>query len=298
MTSLSTKVNEIENIIYGFAPPEEGFAKTVYEAMNYSLKAGGKRLRPMLMMETFSMAGGSDGMLKCLHPFMAAIEMIHTYSLIHDDLPALDNDDLRRGKPTNHVVYGEDMAILAGDGLLNFAFETALKAKDYVSTPEDAFLVLEALSILAKKAGIYGMIGGQVVDVEMTGKEMSEAQLAYVYENKTGALIEASMMIGAVLAGANPKDVKAIEGCASNIGLAFQIQDDLLDLLGDAETLGKPTLSDEENGKVTYVTINGVEKSKKDVADLSRKAVETLQSFPNRNEFLEDLILSLINRDK
>ena len=221
--------------------------------------------------------------------------MIHTHSLIHDDLPALDNDEYRRGRKTSHVVFGEAMAILAGDALLNYAFETACKAFELEPADQN---VARAFTILAKKAGVNGMIGGQVVDVEMTGKQMSGDQLHFVYENKTGALIEASMMIGAVLAGATEDELKQVEMIASDIGLAFQIQDDLLDILGDSAVLGKPVCSDEENGKVTYVTVHGLEESKKDVAEISKRAVTRLDQLPYKNEFLDELILELINRKK
>lgn len=289
---LELRTKEVEAIIYAYAPAEKGFQKTIYEAMNYSFMAGGKRLRPLFMLETYRLFGGAGTLVE---PFMAAIEMIHTYSLIHDDLPALDNDDYRRGKKTSHVVFGEAMAILAGDALLNYAFETACKAFTMEPGNEN---VGKAFTILAAKAGVNGMIGGQVVDVEMTGKRMSGEQLHFVYENKTGALIEASMMIGAVLAGASEEDVRLIESVASDIGMAFQIQDDLLDIIGDSSVLGKPVCSDEENGKVTYVTIHGLEASEQDVANLSKRAVERLHQLSCKNEFLENLILELVNRKK
>ena len=282
---LELRTKEVQDIIYTYAPAEEGFQKTIFTAMNYSFQAGGKRLRPLLMQETYRLFGGTG---KVVEPFMAAIEMIHTYSLIHDDLPALDNDEYRRGRKTSHVVFGEAMAILAGDALLKKAFE--LEPGDQT--------VARAFTILAKKAGVNGMIGGQVVDVEMTGKQMSGDQLHFVYENKTGALIEASMMIGAVLAGATEDELKQVEMIASDIGLAFQIQDDLLDILGDSAVLGKPVCSDEENGKVTYVTVHGLEESKKDVAKISRRAVTRLDQLPYKNEFLDELILELVNRKK
>ena len=284
---------EAEKILTGYLPDREGLQKTIFNAMEYSLMAGGKRIRPILMREAYRLFGGED--MKVIEPFMAAIEMIHTYSLIHDDLPALDNDEYRRGRKTSHVVFGEAMAILAGDALLNYAFETACKA--FELEPGDQ-TVARAFTILAKKAGVNGMIGGQVVDVEMTGKQMSGDQLHFVYENKTGALIEASMMIGAVLAGATEDELKQVEMIASDIGLAFQIQDDLLDILGDSAVLGKPVCSDEENGKVTYVTIHGLEESKKDVAEISKRAVTRLDQLPYKNEFLDELILELVNRKK
>jgi geranylgeranyl diphosphate synthase type II len=301
---IKLRAKEAEDIIYKYMPEETGFQKTIFQAMNYSITAGGKRIRPVLMLETFKLFGGTG---EFIEPFMAAIEMIHTYSLIHDDLPALDNDDYRRGRKTSHVVFGEAMAILAGDALLNYAFETACRAFDMCSNvketeQEDAAALYKrvgkAVTILTSKPGVNGMIGGQVVDVEMTGKTMSPEQLYYVYENKTGALIEASMMIGAILAGASDSDIDKIESIASDIGLAFQIQDDILDVTGDEATLGKPVLSDEENGKLTYVTIHGLEKSQQDVADISKRAVHKLEELPYSNLFLKELIIYLIHRNK
>lgn len=281
-----------EEIIRRYLPKEEGYQKTIFQAMNYSMNAGGKRLRPVLMMETFRLFGGEG---KVVEPFMAAIEMIHTYSLIHDDLPALDNDDYRRGRKTSHIVFGEAMAILAGDALLNYAYETACKAFDMETNHQR---ISKAITILARKPGVYGMIGGQVVDVEMTGKTLTKEQLLYIYENKTGALIEASMMIGGVLAGASEAELEEIEKIGSDIGLAFQIQDDILDVIGDSELLGKPILSDEENGKQTYVTIYGVDKAKEKVAELSNQAVARLSALPYENSFLRELLIALINRDR
>ena len=281
---------EAEDIIYKYLPKEEGLQKRVFEAMNYSITAGGKRLRPVLMLETYRLFGGSG---EVIEPFMAAIEMIHTYSLIHDDLPALDNDDYRRGRKTSHVVFGEAMAILAGDALLNYAYETACKAFDMNA---DVSLVAKALQVLASKPGVYGMIGGQVLDVLMTGHTMNEEQLYFVYENKTGALIEASMVIGAILAGADDEAINAVSGIASDVGHAFQIQDDLLDILGDSSIIGKPVRSDLDNGKVTYVTVHGIEKAQQDVRVLSERAVNELEKLGYRNDFLKDLIISLVSR--
>ena len=230
---------------------------------------------------------------------MAALEMIHTYSLVHDDLPAMDNDEYRRGRKTTWVVYGEAMAILAGDGLLNFAFETAIKAFDCV-TPEGMPRVAEAMAVLGRKAGIYGMIGGQTADIEAEDRQgpLTSEQLLFIHEHKTAALIQAAMMIGGILGGADRNEIKLLEKCAYNIGIAFQIQDDVLDVIGDSQELGKQVGSDEQNHKQTYVTIYGLEKSMEDVEKLSKEAVEILQSFSQRNEFLEALILDLIHRRK
>lgn len=290
--NISDRAKHASEIVCSYLPPVQGFARTVCEAMAYSVEAGGKRLRPILMEETYKLFGGTSSVIE---PFMAAIEMIHTYSLIHDDLPALDNDDYRRGRKTSHVVFGEAMAILAGDALLNYAYETACKA---FAMDTDVKKVADAMCILASKPGIYGMIGGQVVDVEMTGKTLSREQLEYVYENKTGALIEASMMIGATLAGADDSQLEKIRRIASDVGMAFQIQDDILDICGDSALLGKPTRSDEENGKVTYVTIHGIEESSKYVNMLSERAVKGLEEIGGDHEFLKELIVWLIHRDR
>ena len=287
--SLHTK--EVEQIIEKYLPKEEGFQKKVIEAMNYSFLAGGKRLRPMLMLETYRLFGGKG---KVIEPFMAAIEMIHTYSLVHDDLPAMDNDAMRRGKPTTHKAFGEAMAILAGDGLLNFAYETAALA--FQMEPQNV-RVGEAFAVLAKKAGIYGMVGGQTVDVQTDkGEEITREKLDFIYRLKTGALLEASMMIGAVLAGASDEEIREVETMASEVGLAFQIQDDILDVTSTQEELGKPVLSDEKNQKTTYVTLEGLEKAKQDVKEISDRAAGRLAGLPGKNEFLYDIIEMLVNR--
>jgi len=291
---LLEKGKEVESVIVSFLPIEEGWAKTVLEAMNYSVCAGGKRLRPMLMAETYKLFGGKD---KVIEPFMAAIEMIHTYSLVHDDLPAMDNDEYRRGRKTTWVMYGDAMAILAGDGLLNYAFETALKSFEMPQT--DLERAAKALSILAKKAGIYGMIGGQTADIEAQNPEIR--QLLYIYEHKTAALIQAAMMVGAVLAGANDDQMKIVEQAAFEIGIAFQIQDDILDVTSTLETLGKPIGSDEKNQKTTYVTLQGLEKASCEQKKLSNHAIELLESLQENgfeNVFLIELIHSLITRIK
>lgn len=292
MERLNEKVTAVEAVIHKYMPKPEGYAKTVLAAMNYTMDAGGKRLRPLLMQEVYKMFGGNG---EEIEPFMAAIEMIHTYSLVHDDLPALDNDDYRRGRKTAHIVYGESMAILAGDALLNYAYETAAKAFDLT---EDLKKATEAYKVLTRKPGIYGMVGGQTADVELTGKALTNDELEYIYENKTGALIEASMMIGAIMGGAADAEVAKIERLAGLVGKAFQIQDDILDIEGNEAELGKPLHSDEENGKVTYVTLHGLLQAKEDVKVLSEEAVAILDAFPQQNTFLHELILSLVNRRK
>ena len=285
--------DEAEQIISSYLPKEEGYQKTVIEAMNYSFLAGGKRLRPILMLETYRLFGGRS---KVIEPFMAAIEMIHTYSLVHDDLPAMDNDEYRRGKKTTHVVYGEAMAILAGDALLTYAFETATKALDI--EPQNPGIG-KAIRILSAKAGIYGMVGGQTVDVESENTcDMTKEKLDFIYRLKTSALIEASMMIGAVLAGATGNEQKIVEEVASKVGLAFQIQDDILDVTSTMEVLGKPIGSDEKNHKSTYATYEGIEKAGRDVADLSEQAIAQMKALVVKNEFLTELLRYLISREK
>lgn len=294
---LKKKSGDVEKIVKRYLPEPKGFQGRVLEAMDYAVSAGGKRLRPLLMAETAALFGDAGESLSC---FMAAIEFIHTYSLIHDDLPALDNDDYRRGRKTTHVVYGEDIAVIAGDGLLNYAFETAFRAFGGAVTVEDYRRIETALSVLGRKAGVYGMIGGQCADLlaERPETMLTEEMLLFIHENKTAALIQAAMMIGAILAGADEKAVRQVERCAGNIGVAFQIQDDILDVTGSLEILGKPTGSDEKNHKLTYVAMHGLEESKKQVEELSRAAVSVLQSFEKRNLFLEKLVEQLIYREK
>lgn len=276
MEELQQKVEHINNVLEKFLPAEEGQQRIIFEAMNYSVRAGGKRLRPILMEETYHMFGGSSAVIE---PFMAAIEMIHTYSLVHDDLPAMDNDEYRRGKKTTHAVYGEAMGILAGDALLNLAYETAAKAFDMEVA--DA-RVARAITVLAKKAGVYGMVGGQVVDVESEKSDdcpITREKLDFIYRLKTGALIESSMMIGAILAGASSDEVSRVEQIAAKLGLAFQIQDDVLDVTSTLEVLGKPVGSDEKNNKATYVTFEGLDKAVSDVERISKEAEEQLLSL-------------------
>ncbi len=284
--------DEIERVIETYLPRETGYQRSVIAAMRYSILAGGKRLRPMLMLETYRLFGGTT---PAIEPFMAAMEMIHTYSLIHDDLPAMDDDDYRRGRPTCHKAYGEAMAILAGDGLLNYAFETALKSADM--EPENPHII-PALRILANSSGLYGMLGGQVVDVESEGLPLDREKLDFIYALKTGALIRASMTIGAVMAGATDDEVGTIGAVADDVGLAFQIRDDILDVESDLATLGKPIGSDEKNAKTTYVTLRGLDAAKEDVERISGRAIETLEALPQKNEFLTELIVSLVSRKK
>lgn len=291
---LKDRVDHIEAILKEYLPKEEGWQKTVIAAMNYSVLAGGKRLRPMLMEETYRLFGGKG---REIEPFMAAIEMIHTYSLVHDDLPAMDNDEYRRGRKTTHVVYGEAMAILAGDGLLNYAFETAMKS---FTMEGDLEKKARALSVLAQKAGIYDMIGGQTADIEAEdlGDQVTTEHLMFIHAHKTSALIEAAMMTGAILAGASQEETAQIEKAAYEIGIAFQIQDDILDVTSTLEMLGKPIGSDAKNHKTTYVTLKGLEESRKEQQELSLHAIETIRSIGYSNDFLMELVTSLITREK
>ena len=295
MEELQQKVEHINDVLEKFLPAEEGQQRIIFEAMNYSVRAGGKRLRPILMEETYHMFGGSSAVIE---PFMAAIEMIHTYSLVHDDLPAMDNDEYRRGKKTTHAVYGEAMGILAGDALLNLAYETAAKA--FGMEVVDA-RGARAFAVLAKKAGVYGMVGGQVVDVESEKSDdcpITREKLDFIYRLKTGALIESSMMIGAILAGASSDEVSSVEQIAAKLGLAFQIQDDVLDVTSTLEVLGKPVGSDEKNNKATYVTFEGLDKAVSDVERISKEAEEQLDDLGYDDAFLKELFEYLIHREK
>ena len=290
---MNQRVCYIEDVLKKFLLEQEGYQKTVIEAANYSLMAGGKRIRPMLMLETYRLFQGQSE--EDIEPFMAAMEMIHTYSLVHDDLPAMDNDEYRRGRKTTHIVYGEAMGILAGDALLNYGFEVATRS---FLKKENLEKAARAFSVLAKKPGIYGMIGGQAADVENCDRPMEQDKLDFIYKLKTGALIEGSMMIGAIMAGATDSQVEQMEEIAQKVGLAFQIQDDILDVIGDEVQIGKPVNSDEKNHKTTYVTLFGIEKAKEEVERLSKEALELLGSFPNQNLFLEELVQFLICREK
>ena len=298
---LQKRTTAIEDLLKQYLPAEEGYQKTVIEAMNYSLMAGGKRLRPMLMQETYRMLGGEDDIIE---PFMAAIEMIHTYSLVHDDLPAMDNDEYRRGRKTTWSVYGDGMGVLAGDGLLNYAFETSFRAFPAYAAgktvDENYPRVAAALNILARKAGIYGMIGGQNADIEAEEQTtpLTTEQILFIHANKTAALIQSAMTIGATLAGATDEEIAALELCAYNVGIAFQIQDDILDVTSTTEQLGKPVHSDEKNEKTTYVTLKGIEQAHKDVERMTEEAIDELKKFPAGDNFLEQLLKSLVYREK
>ena len=296
---LNARAKHVEEVLANYLPEESGTQKTIFEAMNYSLLAGGKRIRPILMEESYKMFSQANGVsTKAINAFMSAMEMIHTYSLVHDDLPAMDNDEYRRGKKTTHAVYGEAMGILTGDALLNYAFETAAEA---FSDEEVNPSYLKAYQVLANKAGAHGMIGGQVVDIEtenMPAEQVSIARLEYIHLLKTAALLESSLMIGAILGGATAEEVAVMECIGRRVGVAFQIQDDILDVTSTMEVLGKPIGSDEKNNKVTYVTLVGLEKAQAEVERLSKEALELVDTLPVQSEFLKETILYLIHREK
>ena len=292
------EVNIVEEIISEYMPKEEGLQKTVFEGMNYAISAGGKRIRPILMYETYKLFGGRSDIIK---PFMAAIEMIHTYSLVHDDMPCVDNDDMRRGKPTTHIVYGETMGLFVGDGLLNLAFETLAKGMDCVdiSDTRQVDTYKRAFQYISKCAGSYGMLAGQVVDKESEDNSNIDLDtIMYLYEKKTAELLRASMVVGAILAGASDSDTDIIDKVATNVGIAFQIQDDILDVIGSEEELGKPIGSDVRNNKSTYIAHVGLDESKEEVRRLTVEAIELLGRLDGKNEFLEEFLTFLINRKK
>ena len=264
---LKIKVDMINNIIKEYLPKEEGMQQRVIEAANYSVEAGGKRIRPLIMLETYRLFGGKDE--KIVYPFMCALECIHSYSLVHDDLPAMDNDDYRRGKLTTHKKYGEDFGVLAGDALLNYAYELMFNSMLTIDNPDLLKNCVKTAQVIAKKAGIYGMVGGQSLDVWLTDKPMNESELEFIFNLKTGALIEGAFMAGAILAGADNSAILDIERAGNMVGVAFQIQDDILDVTSTQEMLGKPVFSDEKNNKTTYVTLYGMDKAKEDVRTLS-----------------------------
>ena len=282
----------IEEYLPALLPSEDCMEGNVIKAMKYSLLAGGKRVRPTLVLAFCESLGGS---VKAALPYACAIEMIHTYSLIHDDLPCMDNDDLRRGKPSNHKVFGEDIALLAGDALQSLAFEVMLRPASLAEAGQNG---AAAAGILAEACGALGMVGGQVIDLETEGGDPDLNTIRMMYLKKTGALIKASCMMGAVLAGADEKALAAAERYGENIGCAFQIVDDILDIESDTQTLGKPVGSDAENGKVNYVTKAGAEMSKKLVDSLTIGANKALEAIPSDTSYLEELALSLSHRIK
>ena len=291
---LALRTQRAEEIIRQYLPPEEGFAARLAASMNYSMLAGGKRLRPVMMWEAWRMFGGSG---KEIEPFMAGMEMIHTHSLIHDDLPAMDDDDLRRGKPTNHKVYGEACAILAGDSLLNRSYEIMLEAmKGFKNIPSSRMAA--AASVIAQAAGNEGMIGGQIADIEGESAEPSMERLQFIHRHKTGALIKAAVLAGAELAGAKGGIKKDLEKFGEQLGLAFQICDDILDVTGDEETLGKPVGSDEKNQKLTYPALVGLEESRRLYREAHAKAVAAIQHYGQRSSALLGIAEELYDRVK
>lgn len=297
---LSARAAAIEEILDRFLPVREGLQQMIMETMEYSVKAGGKRIRPLLMQETFLMFSG-EGEIIC--PFMAAMEFLHTYSLVHDDLPAMDNDEYRRGRKTTWKVYGEGLGVLCGDALLNYAYETAAGAFLQAGAKEEYENISRALRVLMQKAGIYGMIGGQVVDVENEGKDIDNDTLDFIFRLKTGALLEASLMIGAILAGADEDAVRIMEDIGRNIGIAFQIQDDILDVVGNTDELGKQVHSDEKNHKTTYVTLYGLERAREDVKKYTQAAMDGLLLLKKKTslsgtDFFEEVLRMLVYRTK
>lgn len=277
--------NELDNIL----PSESAYPGILFKSMRYSVFAGGKRLRPILILAACEMFGGDD---KKAAPFACAMEMIHTYSLIHDDLPAIDNDNFRRGRLTNHKAFGENIAILAGDALLSYAFEVMANAVAKNTDEASA----KALQSIAFGAGINGMVSGQVVDVISEGKKLEKREMDFIHINKTAAMIVASVKAGAYLGGAKQEDVDNLEKAALKLGLAFQIQDDILDVTGTFEELGKPLHSDEKNEKATYVSMFGLERSTEIVEELSGDAENIFMSFGEKGRFLAELTKYLVKR--
>ncbi|PWM64676.1 MAG: farnesyl-diphosphate synthase [Eubacteriales Family XIII. Incertae Sedis bacterium] len=286
----------VEEHLLDFIPEIDHKSITIYESMKYSLTAGGKRLRPVLLLAACEFAGGD---INNAIPYACAIEYIHTYSLIHDDMPEMDNDDLRRGVPTNHKVFGEAMALLAGDGLLSTAFEV-MHRDELLYLDEDIRLKrrIRAAYEISKYAGCRGMVAGQVADIEAEGKQCSREMLDYIHINKTAALIMASVRAGAQLGGADDKMLESLTNYAENLGLAFQIVDDILDVVGDEATLGKKTGVDLENNKSTYPALYGLEASQARLEELTQNAVDALADYYDNAEFFTQLVKDLAVRVK
>lgn len=291
MTTMKNNyIEKVENYLSALLPSANCEEKSVIKSMEYSLLAKGKRLRPTLLLSFCEVCGGD---IEAALPYACAVEMIHAYSLIHDDLPCMDDDELRRGRPSNHIVFGEDIALLAGDALQSLAFEVMLDNK---ALEKAGINGAKAAGVLAKCSGARGMVGGQVIDLEIEGKSPSLDTLTLMYSKKTGALIKAACVMGCILANADENKIKAAEKYAENIGLAFQIVDDILDVTSTTEVLGKPVGSDKENKKVNYVTVLGLEKSREIVNELTQQAVNALTIFENDAEFLKSLAVSLADR--
>ena len=298
---LQDHVDEINRKIEAYLPQADEYNTELTEAVRYSVQAGGKRLRPMFMQETYRMFANGREEPEILHAFMAAIEFIHTYSLVHDDLPAMDNDEYRRGQLTTHAKFGEAPAILTGDALLNLAYEIIFDAIEGSEEPDDYMGGISAARILSRKAGLYGMVGGQYIDVYADQHPdfiPDEDIISYIYTNKTAALLEASFMIGAILGCASDLEIDVVEKMARYIGLAFQIRDDILDVTGNQELLGKPVGSDQKNHKQTYVSLYGLEAAQNAVQSYTEKAMKIFDSLRFRNVFLRELLLELVDRKK
>lgn len=289
--TLKAKQQMIDEALDKYLPKEPSLQKRVFEAMRYSVFAGGKRLRPILMLAACEFAGGKT---ERVLPFACAIEMIHTYSLIHDDLPAMDNDDYRRGKLTNHKVFGEGIAILAGDGLLNYAYELMLQS--ILQHPSQSQNAAEAMYEIARASGVYGMIGGQVVDLDSEKKQIDSNTLDFIHNYKTGALFIAAIRSGAILAGTEPETLKHLTSYAENIGLGFQITDDILDIIGDEKKLGKKVGSDQENQKATYPAIHGLNHSVEKVNELFQKGLAAIEHYGEKAQFFTDMAHYLVKR--
>jgi len=286
---LNTYIEIVENRLNKLL--EVKHPNVIYESMRYSVFAGGKRLRPVLLLASCEMFGGS---LEDAVDFACAIEMIHTYSLIHDDLPAMDNDDFRRGKPTCHKKFGENLAILAGDALLNKAYE--VMAHSVVLRKDEKFA--RAMEYIAEYSGSCGMVGGQVIDVLSEGKKINSDTLLYIHKNKTAALITAPLKAGGIIGGCLDKEINLLEKVGYNVGVAFQIKDDILDITSTTDVLGKPVFSDEKNEKTTYVTMYGIEQAKQDLENFTNEALDIIKGFGEKREFLYKYIKSLITRIK
>lgn len=295
------KVSEINDMLEKSFPLYSRFDKKIIESMRYSVMAGGKRLRPLIMQETYRMFKGEGTNEDTLQAFMTAIEYIHSYSLVHDDLPCMDDAERRRGKLTTHIKFGEEFGVLAGDALLNSAYEIIANKMARIRDPEELRCCVQALNVLAYDAGVHGMVGGQSLDVqsEKDDLEVGKNELDYIYDGKTAALIAASFVTGGILAGVRDNDIKNLEAVGKGVGIAFQIQDDILDATGDAKKLGKDTGSDEKSNKKTYVTFSGIEQAKIDVRRYTQSALGIYDSLEcSGNKFLRDLIVYLIDRDK
>lgn len=292
MKWMDTKIKRVDECLKNFIEIKNNPQKIIYESMIYSLMSGGKRLRPILMLGTYEIFECND---EAIMPFACAMEMIHTYSLIHDDLPAMDNDDYRRGRLSNHKMYDEATAILAGDALLNKSFEIGLEAITDFNL--EISRAVKALAIISSSSGTEGMIGGQIVDIHSNEKIQTLEELKYMYSLKTGAIIKSSVVAGAILGGATDKEINALNVYAEKLGIAFQIEDDILDVEGIQEKLGKPIGSDKENNKITYLSFVKIEEAKKHVEKFTQEAIKSLQIFGEKSENLVEIAKYLTNRD-